>query len=271
MGNGRAGDVGDRRSTRDADGLVEKPEAKKTGSAIDSAGEYEDGGIWGIECYFGKRKSGKSTRLGVASRSVKRLLLIDLRGASPESQNFFDRFGFERTFQQPGPLREFLRSRIDQPFRVLYQPVLPPPAPPKYDNKGKLIRPPDLLGLHFAAVSTIVIAMGHMIYAIDEVDRVTSAGFAPPALDYLINQGRHVQVSMEVTSRRPAQIPRELTSQAHRFVVFRMTEPADLDYLQDYIGRAARESLPALTAYRSLEWEETDGISYSGGKNKSLN
>ena len=109
-----------------------------------------------------------------------------------------------------------------------------------------------------------------MIYAIDEVDRFTSANFAPPGLDYLINQGRHVQVSLVCTSRRPAQVPRELTSQAHLFYVFKNTEPGDCDYLEKYIGKAAAEKLPTLSDYHFLRWEESEGISIGGGSERSL-
>jgi hypothetical protein len=208
--------------------------------------------------------------MGLTSRRVKRLLWFDGRGADRESENSLQRLGFEHRFHQPGPLREFLRSRLNQPFRVIYQPILPPPPPPTYKSNGVLQRPTDWLGLHFAAVTTIVIACGRMIYAVDEIDRVTSAGYAPPGLDYLINQGRHVQVSLECSSRRPAQVPRELTSQAHRFVIFKMTEPADLDYLEKYIGKDARNRLPALHDYHFLEWEETEGIALQGGREKNL-
>src|SRR5260370_24281597 len=197
-GHGAAREYGDRRAAGADDGLGKRKKA-------DTAGEYEDGGIYGITCFFGKRKSGKSSRMGSLLGAVKRLLLFDGRGASALSQNFFAKFGFDHVFHQPGPLREFLRSHLGQPFRVLYQPCMSPPTSLEDHAPG--------LGEHFAAVTQLVIACGRMIYAIDEVDRMTTSNFAPPGLDYLINQGRHVRVSLVVTSRRPAQIPRELTSQ----------------------------------------------------------
>lgn len=200
--------------------------------------------------------------MGCDLGKVSRLLLFDGRGASPHSQHFFDKFGFEQTFQQPGALREFLRSRLGSPFRVLYQPSVAPPL--------SLEEPAPGLDRHFAAVTQIVIACGRLIYAIDEIDRFTSAGYAPPGLDYLINQGRHVQVSMVCSSRRPAQIPRELTSQAHLFYVFKNTEPGDLDYLKPYLGKEAIDRLPGLGDYEFVRWEESEGISIGGGIEKKL-
>lgn len=200
--------------------------------------------------------------MGDLTRSANRLILFDGRGASPFSANFFDKFGFDATFTQPGQLREFVRSHLDQPFRVLYQPSIAPPISLDEHAPG--------LQQHFAAVTQIVIACGRLIYAIDEVDRFSSAGFAPPGLEYLINQGRHVQVSLLGSSRRPAQVPRELTSQAHCFYIFRMTEPRDLSYLEEYIGGDAARRLPQLDDYQFLRWEESEGISIGGGFEKKF-
>jgi len=194
--------------------------------------------------------------MGHLCKGVKRLLLFDGRGASGTAINFFQDFGFDAVFHQPGELRTFLRDRLESPFRVLYQPSILPatfsllPARPRV----------SALARHFAAVTQMVIGCGRMIYAIDEVDRFTSAGWMPQGLDYLVNQGRHVQVSMICTSRRPAQVPRELTSQAHLFYVFKMTEPGDVDYLRPYIGAAGADLLPRLQLYHCLRWEETSGI-----------
>jgi hypothetical protein len=259
VGNGRVGHAGDRGTAGCADRLGQREEKRK---AADTAGEYENGGLYGITLYFGKRKSGKSSRMGSALGQVDRLLLFDGRGASPLSENFFEKFGFERTFRQPGELRAFLRSHLTEPFRVLYQPSIDPPTSLEDHAPG--------LSSHFAAVTQLVIACGRMIYAIDEVDRFTSAGFTPSGLDYLINQGRHVQVSLVATSRRPAQVPRELTSQAHLFFIFRNTEPRDLSYLEQYIGSEAADRLPNLAPYQFLRWEESEGISIGGGIEKKL-
>jgi hypothetical protein len=190
--------------------------------------------------------------MGTVCSSVRRLVLIDLRGASPLARNFFDCFGFEKTFHQPGELRAFLRSHLDSNFRVLYQPEIDPPTSLDDHAPG--------LAAHFAAVTQLVIACGRLVYAIDEVDRVCSAGWMPNGLDYLVNQGRHVQVSMVCTSRRPAQIARELTSQAHLFYCFKTTEPNDLRYLENYLGSQAMEEIPRLAPYNFVRWEESEGI-----------
>jgi hypothetical protein len=204
--------------------------------------------------------------MGSSLGQVTRLLLFDARGASPLSQNFFNKFHFDKTFHQPGPLREFLRSNLDKPFRVLYQPVVAPPSAMDDDEPKHT---PALMR-HFNAVTHLVIACGRMIFFVDEIDRVSTSSWAPKGLDYLINQGRHVQVSLGASSRRPAQIPKDLTSQAHEMVIFKNTEPGDCDYLEKYVGKSAAERLPNLGDYEFVRWEESEGISIGGGFEKAL-
>lgn len=191
--------------------------------------------------------------MGTVCRLARRLIFFDGRGASPLSKNFFDKFGFEATFEQPGELKKFLCTHLNSSFRVLYQPRIDPPKSLDDHAPG--------LDQHFAAVTQLVIACGRILYAVDEIDRFTSANWMPSGLSYVVNQGRHVQVSLLCTSRRPQQIPRELTSQAHKMFIFRMTEPRDLAYIEQYIGSEAIAKLPHLAPYSFLRWEETDGIS----------
>lgn len=194
--------------------------------------------------------------MGSVLRKSKRLIFFDGRGASELARHLFDQFGFDQTFHQPGQLKAFLRTHLNSPFRVLYQPMLTPPA----WNDGN---PDHNAGLtqHFNAVVHLAIACGRLHLAIDEIDRFTSASWMPPGLAYLVNQGRHVQVSMIATARRPQQIPREFTSQAHLFEIFRMTEPRDLAYLAQFIGDSTAAKLPNLAPYSFLRWEETEGVS----------
>lgn len=203
--------------------------------------------------------------MGGVLRPVTRLLLFDARGASALCQNFFHRFGFDHVFTQPGELRAFLRDHLNQPFRVLYQPAISPPV----WNESQ-IGPAPTLQTHFNAVTQLVISCGSMIYAIDEIDRVSTASWAPPGLSYLINQGRHVRVSLAASSRRPAHIPRELTSQAHEFYIFKNTEPRDLAYLAEYLGSEATDQLRMLAPYVYLHWEETEGVQIGGGRESHL-
>jgi hypothetical protein len=98
------------------------------------------------------------------------------------------------------------------------------------------------------------------MFAVDELDRFTTSSWMPHGLEYLVNQGRHVQVSIIATSRRPQQIPREFSSQAHAFYVFRMSEPRDLAYVSEYLGDSTAARLPGLAQFTYLHWEEASGV-----------
>lgn len=160
------------------------------------------------------------------------------------------------TFHSPGPLKLFLAERLSSSsrFRVMYQPL-----------SGDLQE-------HFEAVTQMALTFGRLgpglIYAIDEVDRFCDNGrlkvpkqkagepSRDPALKDLINYGRHRKVSAICTSRRPAQVARELTSQCAEIRCFRTTEPRDIRYFADIMGDTAANKLPSLGQYQYLRWTD---------------
>jgi energy-coupling factor transporter ATP-binding protein EcfA2 len=108
-------------------------------------------------------------------------------------------------------------------------------------------------------VCRIAFALGDMMLCAEEVDQATSAGYSGPEFGNLLRRGRHRGVSVIGISRRPAEIPRELTANAYRIVAFRSTEPRDLAYYRAVMGEAAAErirTLPPLTGYA---WRD-DGV-----------
>jgi hypothetical protein len=141
-------------------------------------------------------------------------------------------------------LREYLSQRLSSAarFRIMYQPFT-----------GELEH-------HFEAVTALALAYGKngpgIIYAVDEIDKFCTASFVPPAMKDLINYGRHRKVSMICTSRRPAQVARELTSQCSEIRCFRTTEPRDIRYFSDIMGDTAAQKLPALGEYQYLRWTD---------------
>lgn len=91
---------------------------------------------------------------------------------------------------------------------------------------------------YFDQICTIVkdlgIDLGQFLFLIEEVDAVTKANYCPESLDWLIQYGRHYGVSLITTSRRPARIPRLLTSQGDILYLFQIKEPIDIKYLEEY-------------------------------------
>lgn len=93
--------------------------------------------------------------------------------------------------------------------------------------------------------------MGCLI-AIDEVDAFADALKRDRRVEAIPNYGRKWGLSMAFGARRPQAVPRTLTSQCDRLVVFRMHEPRDLAYFRDLIGARADE-LPHLQQYTPLD------------------
>lgn len=71
---------------------------------------------------------------------------------------------------------------------------------------------------------------------VDEVDMYCSPHSVPMGLDWLCRYGRHAGVSMVCCSRRPAEMPRILTSQASHLYVFRTSEPTDVAHIRAATG-----------------------------------
>ena len=208
-------------------------------------GEYEDNGIRGCIFVAGKRGMGKTTEMD-------RLLTGCAGGAV-----FFDSLSKHAALfrgyyvvTEPGQLREYLVLNRGRRFRVLYQP-----------RAGSL-------DSHFQAVCLIVRAVGWLIFAIDELDKLCGPRWGdsrmPPELYHLVNYGRHERVSLIATARRPTSVARGFTSECLQMLLFRVTEKNDLDYFEDYIGRENAARLPGLSPYCFLAWSETGEVEERG-------
>jgi hypothetical protein len=239
-GRDRRTEDGNRAS--DQRGIATAPRSqKKTAAAYSGSivsGEYGDGNIRGIVFIAGKRGSGKSfLQLKELERCKLRRLVFDTLGQYGTQRGYV-------VFHNPGPLREYLKQRLHAScaFAILYQPL-----------GGDLNK-------HFEAVTFLALSYGKngpgLIYAVDEVDKFCSASFVPQSLKDLINYGRHRKISMICTSRRPAQVARELTSQCAEIRCFRTTEPRDIRYFADIMGDTAANKLPTLGEYQYLKWTD---------------
>jgi len=72
----------------------------------------------------------------------------------------------------------------------------------------------------------------------------------PVFLD-LVNFGRNRGVSLICVAKRPAQVSRDLTSQADIIISFKQDEPNDIKYLQEFCGKNVEEETTGLSDH---EW-----------------
>lgn len=82
---------------------------------------------------------------------------------------------------------------------------------------------------------------------VDEVDRLCSPQFIPDGLRKVVNYGAHYGVSLIAAARRPRSFHRDITANADRILIGRTQEPADADYLREFIGVELAERVKAIT------------------------
>ena len=94
---------------------------------------------------------------------------------------------------------------------------------------------------------------------VDEIDMFDSAKLCLVNFMRLINYSRHYHIDIITTSRRPANISKNLTSQTDIFYVFKMTEPADLKYFKS-INPQIIKLLPTLKEYEFVKYSDTQKV-----------
>lgn len=80
-----------------------------------------------------------------------------------------------------------------------------------------------------------IVNSAHDVYFImEESNLVTSPHYIPDSLKDIVSLGRHANINYMAICRRPAEISRYLTSQAHAIISFRQSEIRDIKYLEEY-------------------------------------
>jgi hypothetical protein len=131
---------------------------------------------------------------------------------------------------------------------------------------------------HWEAVAWMAIHAGHLILLADEVDGICSAGSSKdasspywktaqrrPALDHIVNYGRHVPMAFVGISRAPQDVWRRLRGQSGRMLVFSMDDDLELDAIRSRLGRYT-DQLPALKEYTYLDWYDGGAVTVEGGR-----
>lgn len=88
---------------------------------------------------------------------------------------------------------------------------------------------------------------------IEEIDFFCQPNFAEPGLDKLIRYGRNRGVNMVYTAKRFPDVSRRLTSQTDRFILFRISEPGDLEGIRKRFGDDLTNRVKALPDFQCLD------------------
>lgn len=182
-----------------------------------------------IQLVLGRKGYGKTTFTKDRLKSFSRVLVFDtLSEYGGQTEPYFDLDGFLRAVER----------RQNGVFRLSLVPL-------SYGND-----PAQAFDV-FMRAGWIV---GNVVLVVDEIDAVSSPTSVPPSLARAIRYGRHRGLSIIASSRRAAEVPRLLTSQADEIISFNQSEPTDLDYLRRYVSARFSESVQRLPKYRFLRW-----------------
>lgn len=104
------------------------------------------------------------------------------------------------------------------------------------------------------------LAAGNCLVMWEEVDRFIGPSDLrqSPYADKIINAGRHWGVRVFAAARRAARVPRDLTANATRIIIFQSDENADIRYVRDRCGEEWAAQLPSLPQYHAIEYTDAE-------------
>ncbi len=109
----------------------------------------------------------------------------------------------------------------------------------------------------FNELATIVSKMKKVTFLVDEVDMFFDTRADKKHQMYkLVHYGRHNEIDIVSTSRRPANISRNLTSQTDTFYISKMTEPTDTKYFKQRFGESIVPVIQNLKKFNFLEIDD---------------
>lgn len=108
----------------------------------------------------------------------------------------------------------------------------------------------------FSIICKVALAYKNIMLVVDEVDLFDSPFSSDPSFKRIIHLGRHYKIELITTSRRPANISRDITSQTAEFYIYKVTEKRDLDYFS-YLNADLPERIRALNKYHFIKYDHT--------------
>ncbi len=194
---------------------------------------------------LGKRGSGKSYLAKDMLKAYDRYLIFDTLGEYTDGV----------CFSSLKELGEFWENYVDTKFRLIYQPLNPYKEIDDPFNPGSKNKKTE-----FDIICDLVWECGNMALIVEELDTFTSSADISDSFANVIQRGRHEDITLIGISQRPYGINRLISSQAKEIYSFVMTEPRDIEYLSQYIGKDV-EQIRELKQYHYLKWDAVKGVS----------
>ncbi len=177
---------------------------------------------------FGKRGSGKSYLVKKLVQKEQRLLINDTMSEYSQGVIFeaedLDRFLI------------FWGEHYRRPYRLIYRPLKP---------KEEIEQ-----------LAELVYAIGNITFVCEEIDLACTPYEISDSLAYVIQRGRHKNITLIGITQRPYGIHRLLTSQAKEIYIFSTNEPRDREYLRTLLGQEIEAKLDSLKQYQYVKWQD---------------
>jgi len=186
---------------------------------------------------LGRKGSGKTTQLCRLLSQHKygdRAILID-----PPAN-----IDYGVTVDDLHSMETLLERQAGRKFRIRYTDIC---AIEAWDDS-------DLSCLKLEAILQMCFDLGDCTLVIDEVDMFCSPYGIPPTFKRLLSRGRHDQLNLIWTARRPQEVSKLLLSQSDEFFLFQMHHPDDVDYFRKFMC-FDRHQVLTLQVGQSIHWE----------------
>ena len=175
---------------------------------------------------LGKSGSGKSSLAKALVRSIPRVLIFDP----------LDEYGAPHAIRDASPKELYAYIKTRRRFCVSYVP-------------GKDLE------REFEFTCWIAYVVGNLTFVADELDQCCTSAWSGPRFGKLLRRGRHQGVGLVSISRRPTEIPKDVTANSYRMIVFKSDENRDLVYYRQRFGAHAA-MIPQLPVLTGLEWSD---------------
>ena len=176
----------------------------------------------------GRRGSGKST---MARRLLERSARVFVFDAMGEHRWIPNRFG------SLDEVEEFIYwSEAQKAFAGAFVP-----------ERG--------LEQEFEELAQMIYERGNLVFGVEEIPMLCTPSHLSPELDRLVRLGRHRRVSLVWTAQRMTEVARRLTAATDWFILFRHTEPRDLDSIAERCGAEVAEAVATLPIHGYLVWD----------------
>lgn len=185
-----------------------------------------DFGTVNVTCVvIGKKGSGKTVFLCKVAENNTRVIFVDPVGTAPCKGIVINDLSH---------LVQYISDNVTGKFRIVYR--------PQADEE-------------VMTIFEIAYSIGNVVLVVDEADMYFKNRVTQDEANKVFRYGRHKNVAVFCATRRPVNLPRDITAVSEYAVVMRLTEPADVDFVAKWIqweGRDIEKELRAIPQFSAL-------------------